>query len=439
MAWQEEDADANRQGLTIAEYKELGGPGMGGCPAGPGDVAAPTPGSATAQRSLDKKSVAVKWAPATAAPGAAPVTGYNVVAIAKGTGQRAQLGFVTDAAATASTITGLTDTVDYDVEVRSITTEAAAGVTRMSESFKVTVGTGAPADPTLPSDTTAPQITSPAASGTPVEATSVTLTSDDTAADLWYTTGTESVITAGLPSDAAQLYKEPIPVPATGLTLHVAAFDEAGNFTTRTVEFINGTPAPTPTTPAAPTVVAAANITQNSATASWNLVDGATSYQVKVSSVGADGILTALTTQPPAVTGSTTSPVTQQITGLTGGTTYQYTVTATNPAGSTTSAASANFTTQPATDRVTITTARWKAGDFRVSGTGSVNGGTVQIYRANADGTIGTQTIGTPTAIAAGVYDIRLRNGAAPATNPGRIFVKSNGGGVAGPFTVTNG
>ena len=41
MSWQEEDADANRQGLTIAEFGELGGPGMGGCPAGPSEQSAP--------------------------------------------------------------------------------------------------------------------------------------------------------------------------------------------------------------------------------------------------------------------------------------------------------------------------------------------------------------------------------------------------------------
>ncbi len=35
MAWQEQDADGNRQGLTIAEFGEPGGPGMGGCPNGP--------------------------------------------------------------------------------------------------------------------------------------------------------------------------------------------------------------------------------------------------------------------------------------------------------------------------------------------------------------------------------------------------------------------
>src|SRR3954463_15221158 len=54
MSWQVEDADGNRQGLTIAEFGEAGGPGMGGCPLGPGDAAAPQPGTATVQRSTDK-------------------------------------------------------------------------------------------------------------------------------------------------------------------------------------------------------------------------------------------------------------------------------------------------------------------------------------------------------------------------------------------------
>ena len=36
-------------------------------------------------------------------------------------------------------------------------------------------------------------------------------------------------------------------------------------------------------------------------------------------------------------------------------------------------------------------------------------------------------------------YDIRLRNANAPATNPGKIFVESDSGGVAGPFVVANG
>ena len=80
-------------------------------------------------------------------------------------------------------------------------------------------------------------------------------------------------------------------------------------------------------------------------------------------------------------------------------TAYTFTVKAKNAEGTLSGpSAPVSVTTTATTDRVTIGTARWKAGDFRVGGTGSVNGNTVQIYRANADGTISTQTIGTPTA-----------------------------------------
>ena len=91
MSWQNEDGDANRQGLTIAEYGELGGPGMGGCPAGPADLGAPT-GSAQVIRSADGTSAQVTWTPATAVPDATAVTGYSVLAIAPGTGAQTQIG-----------------------------------------------------------------------------------------------------------------------------------------------------------------------------------------------------------------------------------------------------------------------------------------------------------------------------------------------------------
>ena len=35
LSWQVTDGAGNRQGLTISEFGELGGPGMGGCPQGP--------------------------------------------------------------------------------------------------------------------------------------------------------------------------------------------------------------------------------------------------------------------------------------------------------------------------------------------------------------------------------------------------------------------
>jgi hypothetical protein len=40
-----------------------------------------------------------------------------------------------------------------------------------------------------------------------------------------------------------------------------------------------------------------------------------------------------------------------------------------------------------------------------------------------------------PSAI--GDYSLRLRNNAAPPTNPGQITVESSSGGKAGPFTVS--
>src|SRR6185437_15250036 len=85
MSWQVEDADGNRQGLTIAEFGEAGGPGMGGCPAGPKDQASPA-GSYSAVRSADKAQLAVSWTAPTPAPGAAAVTGYSVEAIAPAAG-----------------------------------------------------------------------------------------------------------------------------------------------------------------------------------------------------------------------------------------------------------------------------------------------------------------------------------------------------------------
>ena len=57
MAWQEEDVDGNRQGLTISEFGELGGPGMGGCPAGPTEQAAPAPRHGRG-RALGRQAVA---------------------------------------------------------------------------------------------------------------------------------------------------------------------------------------------------------------------------------------------------------------------------------------------------------------------------------------------------------------------------------------------
>src|SRR6185436_8435894 len=86
MSWQEEDADGNRQGLTIAEFGEGGGPGMGGCPAGPADQASPAGTYSAVRSTADKTQLAVSWTPPTPVPGADAVSGYSVEAIAPATG-----------------------------------------------------------------------------------------------------------------------------------------------------------------------------------------------------------------------------------------------------------------------------------------------------------------------------------------------------------------
>src|SRR4029077_4139364 len=123
MSWQEEDADGNRQCLTTAEYGEAGGPGMGGCPAGPGDLGTPKPGSASIVRGADKTSMSVKWAAATPVPGAPAVTGYEVEAVQQSplaNGEKPVVGKRTADLATGVVLTGLSASNGYDVEVRAM-------------------------------------------------------------------------------------------------------------------------------------------------------------------------------------------------------------------------------------------------------------------------------------------------------------------------------
>jgi hypothetical protein len=214
------------------------------------------------------------------------------------------------------------------------------------------------------------------------------------------------------------------------------AFDKDGNFSDTATA---GPFQPTaPAAPASPTAVAATAL-DRSARVTWTGTPAATKYVV---------------TATPA-SGATPTPVTQEapagatsatVAGLTNGVDYSVTVIA--YAGTALSPASGPpVTVRPVAtvDRLTITTARWKAGDFRVGGTGSMAGANLTVHRVNADGTAGaaitgaTATVTAPVAPATvGDYSVRVRAGG-PTTNPGRIIVKSDKGGATAPFTVTNG
>lgn len=413
MSWQVEDADANRQGLTIAEFGELGGPGFGGCPAGPSGQGAPQPGFASAIRNTAGTSVTVAWEGATAVPGGPAVTGYGVAVIDPAGNM---LGKRTGEAARQAVITGLDPAKDYAVEVRSL-----AG-TMMSLPSQTTMG--GPAG----TDTTAPAATSASPAGGP--AGSVTLTNADPAADIYYTTDGTAPITADVLSTSATLYNAPIQITSP-VTLTWVAIDPSGNVGPEgTASF---TPQAAPAPPAAPASVTTSNVTGTSVRASWPAVQGATEYRVQAY----DGAGTAV----GAVL--TTAALAQNVTGLSGSTSYTVGVRAVNAGGPGAETRSAAFTTPAVTDRVTIVFARFRPGDFRVRGTSSASSGTVSVYAVDP-ASPGATPIG-------GFADLPLVPAAAPATGsdfdgrvrttgaaPAFVWAKSSNGGLTGPFAVTN-
>src|SRR4051794_11433317 len=440
MSWQEEDADGNRQGLTIAEFGEGGGPGMGGCPAGPADQASPA-GTYSAVRSTDKTQLAVTWTPPTPVAGGAAVTGYSVEAIAPAdatTKASTTVGARTDASGTKATLKVDAAVANYTVEVRSLTGP------KMGEPFTVaatapTQGSGDQAAPKL-TITPAPNPDLTVA----VPTNTVTLASES-GSDIYFTTKGEAAVEGGLPTDTATLYTAPIPITVANTQVRVVAFDKAGNFDTGIGLFSPG--AATPVTLAAPAVTAA-TAGQGSVKVDWTAVTGATSYQVKVA---------APADKPQPTQPASTTARTQTITGLTAGTEYSFSVTATD--GTATSVASNEMKATPTAvlARVVISTGKWKNADMRIQGTTDTApaAGTIRFYKVAADGkSASTTTVGGTAAqvLTAAVapatgstFDTRYRTTALTGTtNPGTIVAvlsDSTGKvlGTSAPFTLANG
>ena len=434
MSWQVEDSDGNRQGLTIAEFGEAGGPGMGGCPAGPADQAPPT-GSYSAVRSTgDKTQLAVSWTPATPLPGAAAVTGYSIEAIAPATaGVAKTYGARTDETGTKTTLTVDPAVTTYTVEVRSL-----AG-TKMGEPFP------AVNPPKLPGDTIAPTLTmTPSPNADPnmeVEANTVTLASES-GSDIYYTADGSPAVTGGLPSDTAKLYTGPIPITKAKTEVHAVGFDRVGNMDSKFGTYSPSTvPAPNLAAPS----ISGTTPGAGSVKVDWTAVPGATSYQVNVSPAPSAG-------QPASTTART-----QTITGLTGNTVYTFTVTATDGTRTSDPSLSATATPTVVLARVVITTGKWKNADMRIQGTTDTApaAGTIRFFKVAADGkSASTTTVGgtagqvltAAVAPATGsTFDARYRTTALTGTtNPGTIVAvlsDSTGKvlGTSAPFTLANG
>lgn len=509
MSWQVVDIAGNRQGLTIAERGEVGGPGFGGCPNGPLASGPPAPSNVVAVNVAG--GVKLTWTPATAIPGTPAITGYRVHAVSQtvsATGEQVEIGKrINNPAATGTTITGLLPTDSYNLEVASTSS----------------VGQTFPPDVTRPvTDVIPPTVSATPPGGSYAVAQNLTLSANEAGSQIYYTTDGTDPVLGDILSDTAAGYTGPIAVTAD-TTLRYAAFDPAGNVSIIGEGIYTITNTPVPATPTFTTT----SVGVGSVTLSWADADPSiTGYAVQIY----DGAGTAKIGTPLATTATT---LTLTAPDVTADTPYQFTVVANNAngssaesakagpltplgavianagpdqivvrrttatavtltgAGSTTAGAtysweqvlvsatdpdkvtltgsttlSPTFTlpvyaypmmNKPLTFRLTVTTAdgsrtddvlvtpkpdtvaiataRWKSGDFRVTGGGSVVGATIKVHKGSLAGPVLGSTL--VTAGPPPVFSLRQTNAAAPGTNPLTIWIESSVGGTAGPFTVT--
>lgn len=312
MAWQEQDVDGNRQGLTIAEFGELGGPGMGGCPNGP--LQSGPAGPTNVKAAKVNGELKVNWTPAQAIPGTPAITGYRVTAVAKteSGNERVESGVrISDQKAASTTIKGLSPDEEYEVYVVSVSS----------------VGETFPANLALPeTDTEAPTVSASPNGGTFPTPQELTLTASELGSDIYYTLDGTDPVTAGGSAPNSILYEGPIKVTESS-TFTFAAIDPSGNVSgNSSVEFtITNDPVP-----AAPVITSAPKAGLGTAEVSWTAPDA-----------GAEGLtITGYTVQaytadvpfgtPKEVPGDVTTLVYD---GLNGDTAYQFTVRASNANG----------------------------------------------------------------------------------------------------------
>jgi Fn3 associated/Fibronectin type III domain len=513
MTWEFTDPDANRQGLTIAEFGEPGGPGMGGCPNGPAQTGPVPPSNIAAALSSDGTSVRVDWIPAVAVPGTPAITGYRVTAVdlQESSGEQVEIGRrINNVAASGTTITGLDPSRSYRIEVVSV---SSAGLTNPPALAAVAV------------DGTPPVITANPGGNSFSVPQLVTLTANEPGVEIYYTTnGDDPIQSGGNLADTAMLYTGPIPVDVSG-TLTFAGFDPSGNASDPVTETYAITNDPLP---GASTIVSGTPGLA-SVELTWTAADpGAPTYAIvdylvsvydsadgttPIRQVNANGPVTTLvidglegvaghwfSVQAKNDANSAWGPASNRfgpvepqgevvadagtdrlnvvrgtvvpLTGTGSAGTYQWVQvqSASNPIplvgpsdpnyvsifaagtpnanfvmpmyqpGRTTGALYFQLTITgtngsdsdivaifPRNDTLSGIAARWKANDFRVTGTGAIDGATVTVRNATTGAVIGSGTVVT------GAFDVRVRTGVA---NPGQILVDSNHGGTFGPVGV---
>jgi hypothetical protein len=422
MSWQDQDAAGNRQGLTIAEFGSLGGPGMGGCPAGPLQQGPASPTNVTAV--ARGGSTDVTWTPAVATPGSAPILGYTVRAVDQlsSLGSQAEVGArLSNPAASSATLP--TTLAGKRVEVRAF-----------SE-------TGESWPPALPGNTPSGDVTPPTVQAAPAGGlyttdVSVTLSANEAGSQIYYTLDGSSPLDAGTAGPAAILATGPIQITSSSapVTLRYVAFDPAGNASVAKLEQYTFGAVQAPGAPQSVTAQPAAGM----ANVRWSAPITAgtspiTGYQVTATP----------TTGAPVLVTAGPSATTVQVNGLVNGTAYRVTVVAVSAAGSSAPSSPVTVTpVAPATDTLTVALAKWRIGDLRLDGTGNLAGASLTFRSGSATGPVfATGVIVQPPAVGAlnGTWTLRVRAGSAATKNPSPVFISSNRGGALGPLTVPNG
>ncbi len=316
MSWEVVDGAGNRQGITIGEFGEAGGPGVGGCPNGP--LQSGPAGPTNVQAALQANgNIVITWTPAVALPGTPPITGYRVHAVAQtatvsgAISTQIEIGRrITGQTATGTTITGLipSPTETYDVYVVSVSS----------------VGETFPAIHAIPvADLVPPVVTASPAGGTFTVPQVVTLSSNEPG-QIFYTTDGTSPIDLGSTSLTAIAYTGPINI-AVNTTLQFVAFDPSGNISDIGSANFVITNLPTP---AAPTF-GPATVGQGSISLTWTdapITPAITEYTITIYSAATGGTVVRTLILPAPASATT-------ITALTAGTPYWVTIKAANANG----------------------------------------------------------------------------------------------------------
>ncbi|WP_458779931.1 fibronectin type III domain-containing protein [Arthrobacter sp. D3-16] len=411
-SWQAEPVGVEAQlGLTISEFKEIDGPGFGGCPAGPSGQAPNQPTAAFASAAANN-SITATWSPATVPADAPAITGYEVIAEDTVLGQ--EVSIKVGAEATSAIIRGLVDGQAYPVKVVALNGQA---------SIPAAAGTVTATSADLPPAATAPATPGNVAvkDGSLLGSADVTWTAAaaNGSAVTGYTvqalSGDAVVATADAGSGATSAKLEGL-TPGTQYSFVVTANSGAGKTAAEPVVF--SVKAGAMTAPAAPNVVRVTT-GNGSATVEWQ---GAAAGNTPVTGY----VLTATPAAGTAITVETDAAARNAVlNGLTNGTTYTLKLVATSAAGESAQATfgtGASSTVTPA-DQLTAT-AEFRADkrEWRIGGSASIIAGNT-ITATNASGV----RIGTATVAADGTWTIRARNSAAAATST--IKVTSSAGG----------